>query len=310
MRSPIDEWGKQPQTIDLEVTLSLRRVTLISSATLLALGSAVTPMAIASAHDAPPPHAAVRHTPRPVVTEVAPGSFTAVLAGVGTFSFKVDPVTRAVTDLVFTPAAGSSLTAGAPKIRDNGPQVVLHSSTAPKTAIEVEIEAEHGDDTPAISVHREFDADHRGRDHRDGDGDDAGRGQGNGSSGGPPTTVMTTLTTVTTIPAAPTTTTTTTGAPTNSSPGGPPSVNGGNDATDNDADGDHDNGNQDRVASAGPNDQADNDQRGDNHQVDNDQGDTGDHGGDGPSSDQGDQDAHGVSSGSSGSSGGSGGRGR
>jgi uncharacterized membrane protein YgcG len=291
MRPPIDEWGKQPQTIDLEVTLSLRRVTLISSATLLALGSAVTPVAIASAHGAPPVHAAVRHTPKPVVTEVAPGSFTAVVSGIGTFTFKVDPVTRVVTDLVFVPAAGSSLTAGAPTTRDNGLRVVLRSATA-KGVVEVEIEAERGGDPPRVSINREFDADHRDR----GDRDDAGRGRGNGSNGGPPTTVMTTPTTVT-VPAPPTTTTI--GAPTNSSPGGPPSVNGGNDAADHDADGDNDGGDQDRGVTTGPNDQ-----------VDNDHGDAGGHGGDGPSADQGDHDSQGGGSGGSGNSGGSGGRGR
>jgi hypothetical protein len=283
--------------------MSLRRITLISSAALFTIGSAVTPVAIAAADNAPPSNGGVVHTPRPVVTEVAPGSFTAVLAGVGTFSFKVDPVTRAVTDLVFTPAAGSLLTAGAPKIRDNGLQVVLRSSTAPKTAIEVEIEAEHGDDIPAISVHREFDADHRGRDHRDSDRDGAGRGHGNGSNGGPPTTVMTTPTTVTTptsvtVPAPPTTTTT--GAPTNSSPGGPPSVTGGNDAADHDADGDNDGNDQDRGATTGPNDQGNNDQ------VDNDHGGTAGHGGDGPSADQGDHDSQGGGSGGPGNSGNSG----
>jgi hypothetical protein len=302
MRPPIDELGKKPQTIDLEVTMSLRRITLISSAALLTIGSAVTPVAIAAADNAPPSHAGVVHTPRPVVTEVAPGSFTAVLAGVGTFSFKVDPVTRAVTDLVFTPAPGSALTAGAPKIRDNGLQVVLHSATAPKAAIEVEIEAEHGDDTPVVSVHREFDADHRDRDHRgDGrggpvsngsNGNNGGNGS-NGSSGGPPTTVAPAPVSVTapvpvTSPVPPTTTTTTTSESSNSSPGGPPSANGGNDAVDNDADGD-----QDRGGPTVDNDQVDNDQ-GDNNQGHN-QGNDGDHGGSGPSGDQGGHDSHGGS---------------
>jgi hypothetical protein len=273
--------------------MSLRRITLISSAALLTIGSAVTPVAIAAADSAPPSHTGVVHTPKPVITEVAPGSFTAVLAGVGTLSFKVDPVTRAVTDLVFTPAAGSLLTAGAPTIRDDGVRVVLRSATAPKTTIEVEIEAEHGNDAPVVSVHREFDADHRDRDHGGGDRGDADGGRGdNGSNGGPPTTLASTPVSVTmpvpvTTPAPPTTTTT---GPSNSSPGGPPSANGGNDAVDNDADGDHDNGDRDRGGASADNDQVDNDQGLDQGQG---PGDNGDHGGNGPSDDQGGHDSHG-----------------
>jgi hypothetical protein len=265
--------------------MSLRRITLISSAAVLTVGTVVTPVAIASAHSAPPPHVGMVHAVRPVVTETAPGSFVATLAGVGTFTFKIDPSTRAVTDLVFAPAPGSLLSASTPTSRERGVQVILRSATAPRAAIEVEIEAERGDDPPTISVHREFGV-QRDRDSRDGVGDDADgqdSGSASGSNGGPPAVIPApaSITNPTPTPTPTATATTTVVVPSNASPGEPPSVVSPGDASDHDADGDHANGGQ-----------VDNDQI-DSVQGRN-QGDPGNHGGS-PSGGEGDHDSVGGS---------------
>lgn len=79
--------------------------------------------------------------PAPTVTQNASG-FTVDLPGIGSLTFMVDPSTGAVSDVVAT--ADSGITAGAPKVTDEGVEVSFTDATGKATVLAAEVENKDG----------------------------------------------------------------------------------------------------------------------------------------------------------------------